>query len=159
MWTKEKIGEIYRNELKFRGIFEGFNPVFVIHPRPGETDGTEIQHVKIIRLCGRSPSESSSYVLNKAARRCVTSCGIKDSCGIAAQCIHCPFVRRFAFYAIQATIQKPEGEKPSKPIVSRLCELNLLRNEIFFFNYFFLRRCSWRDENGLYFDECKRDIF
>lgn len=54
----------------------------MIHPRLGETDGTEIQHVKIIRLCGRSPSETSSYVLNKAARRCVTWCGIKDSCRV-----------------------------------------------------------------------------
>lgn len=157
MWTKEKIGEIYRNELKFRGIFEGFNPVFVIHPRPGETDGTEIQHVKIIRLCGRSPSESSSYVLNKAARRCVTSCGIKDSCGIAAQCIHCPFVRRFAFYAIQATIQKAK----SLPNRSSPAFANWIFWEMksFFSTIFFLRRCSWRDENGLYFDECKRDIF
>lgn len=76
----------------------------MIHPRAswlvsGRRMGTEIQHVKIIRLCGRSPSETSSYVLNKAARRCVTWCGIKDSrgaYGTAAVCVH-PCTLRISF--------------------------------------------------------------
>lgn len=122
----------------------------MIHPRAvarlGETDGTEIQHVKIIRLCGRSPSETSSYVLNKAARRCVTSCGIKDSCGVYGTRgrVYGPFVRRFAFYAIQATtatdatIQKPARSQPASAFrTDPLCELDRVGSK-YFFDYFFI---------------------
>lgn len=145
----------------------------MIHPRAswlvsGRRMGTEIQHVKIIRLCGRSPSETSSYVLNKAARRCVTWCGIKDSrgaYGTAAVCVHGPFVRRFAFYAIQATtatdatIQKPAWSRPASAFwTDPLCcnwtdaDRNLFSSIFFFFFY------NWR-ENDLYLDECGRDSF
>lgn len=125
--------------------FRGFNSM--IHPRAvarlGETDGTEIQHVKIIRLCGRSPSETSSYVLNKAARRCVTSCGIKDSCGVYGTprpCIR-PFRKEICFLRNSGD----NGDRRDNPETGAkrafrtdpLCELDRVGSK-YFFDYFFI---------------------
>lgn len=108
-----------------REFVDRFSDSWLTAARLGKTDGTEIQHVEIIRLCGRSPPETRSYVLNKAVRRCVTSCGIKG-CGVRYRSrVHGPFVRRFAFTQFRrqrpdATIQKPAkrlrlpNESPSR---------------------------------------------
>lgn len=138
--------------------FRGFNSM--IHPRAvarlGETDGTEIQHIKIIRLCGRSPSETSSYVLNKAARRCVTSCGIKDSCGVYGTprpCIR-PFRKEICFLRNSGDNgdRRDNPETGAKP--ASLCLLNRSplrtgpsRIEIFFRLFFY----SWRDAKMVIF--------
>lgn len=87
--------------------------------RLGKADDTEIQLVEIIRLCGRSLPETSSYVLNKAARRCVTSCGIKDR-GVRyrSRVGTRPFRKEICFYAIQATAARrhnPETGKAAAP--------------------------------------------